>query len=83
VLGFDDVLPAVVATPGMTTIRQPLKEMGLLAAEGVLKAIKAREKGSRFAAELHKATPELIVRMSTARPVARNRKQSSEARKRA
>jgi LacI family transcriptional regulator len=33
VLGFDDVLPAAVATPGITTIRQPLKEMGLLAAE--------------------------------------------------
>lgn len=83
VLGFDDVLPAVVATPGMTTIRQPLREMGLLAAEGVLKAIKAREKGTLFAAEAHKATPELIVRMSTARPAVRNRKQSKEARKQA
>jgi LacI family transcriptional regulator len=83
VLGFDDVLPAVVATPGMTTIRQPLKEMGLLAAEGVLKAIRAREKGSRFTAEVHKATPELIVRMSTARPAGRNRKQSAEAKKQA
>lgn len=83
VLGFDDVLPAVVATPAITTIRQPLREMGLLAAEGVLKAIRDREKGTRLAAELHKATPELIVRMSTARPAARNRKQSSETRKRA
>ncbi len=83
VLGFDDVLPAVVATPGMTTIRQPLKEMGLLAAEGVLKAIRAREKGSRFTAEAHKATPELIVRMSTTRPAGRNRKQSAKAKKQA
>ncbi len=34
VLGFDDVLPAAVATPAITTIRQPLKEMGLMAANG-------------------------------------------------
>ena len=32
VLGFDDVLPAEVATPAITTIRQPMQEMGLLAA---------------------------------------------------
>ena len=42
VLGFDDVLPAAVATPGITTIRQPLKEMGLLAVEWVLKALDAQ-----------------------------------------
>ena len=36
VVGFDDVLPAAVSTPGITTIRQPLKEMGLLASEWTL-----------------------------------------------
>ena len=41
VLGFDDVLPAAVATPGITTIRQPLKEMGLLAAEWMLEALQS------------------------------------------
>ena len=33
-------LPAEVATPSMTTIRQPLKEMGWEAAERVVQAIR-------------------------------------------
>ena len=74
VLGFDDVLPAAVATPGMTTIRQPLKEMGLLAAEWVLRSIHAREKGIEKSPELHQAQPELVMRMSTARPARKSRK---------
>ena len=48
VIGFDDVLPAVVSTPGITTIRQPLKEMGLLAAEWALEAIKSANGESRI-----------------------------------
>jgi DNA-binding LacI/PurR family transcriptional regulator len=67
VLGFDDVLPAAVSTPGITTIRQPLKEMGLLAASWMLDAVEAREVGQRQKAKLFKAQPELVVRMSTAR----------------
>jgi len=66
VLGFDDVLPAAVSTPGMTTIRQPLKEMGLLAAEWMLEAVEARGQGTRHLPKLHKALPELVCRMSTA-----------------
>lgn len=67
IIGFDDVLPGVVATPGITTIRQPLKEMGLLAAQWALQAIDAREDAPAGAAQLHRATPELVVRGSTAR----------------
>lgn len=67
VMGFDDVLPAEVATPSMTTIRQPLKEMGCEAAERVLQAIQ-RGAGKAERARLHKATPELVRRMSTAAP---------------
>jgi len=66
VLGFDDVLPAAVATPGITTIRQPLKEMGLLAAKWMLDAVEQRENGSTQKPKLHKARPELVVRQSTA-----------------
>ena len=69
VMGFDDVLPAEVATPSMTTIRQPLKEMGCEAAERVLHAIK-RGVGKAERARLHKSCPELVVRMSTASPFA-------------
>jgi LacI family transcriptional regulator len=68
VLGFDDVLPAAVATPGLTTIHQPLQEMGLLAAEWMLEAVEGQDDGRAQPAKLHKAIPELVVRMSTARP---------------
>jgi LacI family transcriptional regulator len=68
VLGFDDVLPAAVATPGITTIRQPLKEMGLQAAEWVLKEIAAQDQKSEPTPQLYKAQPELVVRMSSSRP---------------
>ena len=69
VLGFDDVLQASVATPGITTIRQPLKEMGLLAAEWVLKEVTAQEQKSEPITQLYKAQPELVVRMSSSRPI--------------
>lgn len=66
VVGFDDVLPAAVSTPGITTIRQPLKEMGLQASQWTLEAIHARDQAAQGPAKLHKAPPELVVRMSTA-----------------
>ena len=69
VLGFDDVLPASVATPSLTTIHQPLKEMGLLAAGWVLEAVEAREQGETRPVRLHLAQPELVVRMSTGEPM--------------
>jgi LacI family transcriptional regulator len=69
VVGFDDVLPAAVSTPGITTIRQPLREMGMLASEWTLQAINAREQQAEKPAQLYKAPPELVVRMSTC-PVA-------------
>ena len=71
VLGFDDVLPAAVSTPGITTIRQPLREMGLLAAEWVVDAIEAREQRREQTLRLHRAPPELVVRMSSSRLVSK------------
>ncbi len=68
VLGFDDVLPAEVSTPAITTIRQPTREMGLQAAKWALKALDAREHGIEMKAQLHKAVPQLVVRMSTSVP---------------
>lgn len=67
VVGFDDVLPAAVSTPGITTIRQPLKEMGLLASEWTLQAINPTNRQPHKQAKLYKAPPELVVRMSTSR----------------
>jgi hypothetical protein len=51
----------------MTTIRQPLREMGREAAARVLQSIK-RVNGKDERARLHKPTPELVVRKSTASP---------------
>lgn len=68
VVGFDDILPADVATPGITTIRQPLREMGLLATELILKALNQSEQDGRREAGLHIITPKLVVRASSAPP---------------
>jgi DNA-binding LacI/PurR family transcriptional regulator len=65
VVGFDNLLPATVATPGITTIRQPLADMGLLAARWVVKAIDARYQKKPQAPQLHLAPPQLVVRAST------------------
>ena len=76
VLGFDDVMPAAVATPGLTTIRQPLKEMGLEAAKWMLESL---ERKVRQAPLLHTATPELIVRMSTSPAPGRYKRKTADA----
>jgi DNA-binding LacI/PurR family transcriptional regulator len=65
VLGFDDILPSAVSTPSITTIRQPLSEVGLLTADLTLEAMEVREKGSPLQLKLHQAQPELVIRMST------------------
>ncbi|HUB50647.1 MAG TPA: LacI family DNA-binding transcriptional regulator [Terracidiphilus sp.] len=77
VVGFDGILPAEVATPPITTIRQPLKEMGIRSAEWVMRAIGKRGRGTDDASLLFKARPELIVRSSTGPPPARRQKVSS------
>jgi DNA-binding LacI/PurR family transcriptional regulator len=81
VVGFDDVLPAEVATPAMTTVRQPLRAMGLEAARRVLEEIaKApRRQGSPV---LHQTSPELVARMSTAAPPAERRTMKAAGRRR-
>jgi DNA-binding LacI/PurR family transcriptional regulator len=76
VVGFDDVLPAAVSTPGITTIRQPLKEMGLLASEWTLQAINSRDSSAEKPVKLYQAPPELVVRMSTSRRTAAPRRGS-------
>ncbi len=74
VIGFDDVLPARVATPGLTTVHQPLKEMGLLAAKWVQEEIGVRQTGGPGTVRLHHALPELVERASTARIAGRGKR---------
>jgi DNA-binding LacI/PurR family transcriptional regulator len=62
VVGFDDIQSAAYSTPSLTTVRQPLFEMGRRGAEVLLDRIANREK--EYPGEIVMA-PELIVREST------------------
>jgi len=62
VVGFDDVLSAAYSTPSLTTVRQPLMEMGKRGAQVLLERIANRTNG--YPAEIVMA-PELVVREST------------------
>ncbi len=64
VIGFDDVHSASFHNPALTTVRQPLREMGRLAAETVLQRL-AGGTDAPFP-ELLIVEPELIVRQSSA-----------------
>jgi DNA-binding LacI/PurR family transcriptional regulator len=65
VVGFDDIQSAAFQNPGLTTVRQPLREMGVIAAEILLTRINAAAKTPYPKAIM--VEPELIVRESTAR----------------
>jgi DNA-binding LacI/PurR family transcriptional regulator len=65
VIGFDDVPHAALSTPAITTVRQPMLEMGSLAAKLVLEAIAAGKPASPPTKLLHLLPPELVERDST------------------
>jgi LacI family transcriptional regulator len=67
VLGFDDIYAAAFHNPALTTIRQPLFEMGSLAARTLLERL-ANGKESKIP-EILSVEPTLVVRNSTARVV--------------
>jgi LacI family transcriptional regulator len=62
VVGFDDIQSAAYSTPSLTTVRQPLLEMGKRAAQILLDRIANRE--NLYPSEIVMA-PELVVREST------------------
>jgi LacI family transcriptional regulator len=64
VVGFDDITSAAFSTPSLTTVHQPLFEMGQKGAKLLLERIANREK--QFPAEIE-VSPELVVRESTGR----------------
>ncbi len=64
VIGFDDVLSAPFSIPSLTTIRQPLREMGKAGAECLLSRIN-HPKASHPQQVIMQ--PELVVRESTGR----------------
>ena len=62
VVGFDDIQAAAYSNPSLTTVRQPLRQMGEIAARTLLEHI---ENPGQACAEIL-IEPELIVRKSTA-----------------
>ena len=76
VVGFDDIQSAAFQNPSLTTVRQPLHAMGLLAAETLLSQIDHGMPAS--GAEVRKVDPELIVRESSGPPPTANTPHSRE-----
>jgi len=64
VVGFDDLPESRWASPPMTTVRQPLTEMGVLAARTVLRLVR----GEPVVSPRIELATELVVRDSTAPP---------------
>ena len=67
VVGFDDIQSASFQNPRLTTIRQPLRKMGVIAAETLLHRV-ARPEDDSYARQIV-VEPELIVRESSGRPL--------------
>jgi LacI family transcriptional regulator len=65
VVGFDDVSPAAIYSPALTTVRQPMEVMGTVAATLVLEAINAGVEKKTIRTIHRRIVPELIVREST------------------
>lgn len=65
VVGFDDIQGAAYQNPGLTTVRQPLKKMGKIAAETLLQRIQKRSAEPELKVVVE---PQLIVRETTAPP---------------
>lgn len=65
VLGFDDIQSASYSVPSLTTIRQPLQQMGALAAETLLKKLDKKRQPDTL-----KVDPELMERESTSQVAA-------------
>jgi LacI family transcriptional regulator len=63
VVGFDDIQSAAYQNPALTTVRQPLREMGRIAAETLLRRI--RRPGSDSHGGETMVEPKLIVRETT------------------
>jgi LacI family transcriptional regulator len=64
VMGFDDVQSAAYHNPSLTTIRQPLQQMGIVAARILLQRIR----GQATFPDAVPILPELVIRESTCPP---------------
>jgi DNA-binding LacI/PurR family transcriptional regulator len=67
VVGFDDILSAAYYTPSLTTVRQPLREMGKRGAQVLLERISQQDNGHLSEIVI---APEFVVRESSGPPPA-------------
>ena len=74
VLGFDDIQSSAYQVPSLTTIRQPLRTMGMRAAEALLKKL-----SGKATPDMIRVNPELIVRESTSHPRSPRKKSPHKA----
>jgi DNA-binding LacI/PurR family transcriptional regulator len=65
VIGFDDVAACVLYTPPLTTVRQPMEAMGVMAADLVMEGISAVMETREVSAVHRKMAPKLAIREST------------------
>jgi LacI family transcriptional regulator len=65
VVGFDDIQSASHSSPELTTVKQPLRKMGRIAAEVVLRGV--GQPSAKWGAKQIVVEPEFIVRQSTAK----------------
>ena len=71
IVGFDDIQSAAFQNPGLTTVRQPLRTMGMLAAETVVRQITSP--AEHLPTKQLMVDPELVVRDSTCCPPAQKK----------
>jgi DNA-binding LacI/PurR family transcriptional regulator len=65
VVGFDDIQSAAYQNPALTTVRQPLREMGRIAAETLLRRIRHPASDSHGGETM--VEPKLMIRETTCR----------------
>ena len=65
VIGFDDIGHSRLLTPALSTLRQPMAEMGTMAVSIVSEGISAVQEKRKIVASHRKLPPELVVRDST------------------
>lgn len=65
IIGFDDVPLAALSTPGITTIRQPMEEMGRVATNRLLDVLREDDGQGEVTPDLQLLPPSLVLRDST------------------
>jgi DNA-binding LacI/PurR family transcriptional regulator len=65
VIGFDDVIPAGLSVPSLTTVRQPMEALGTAAVGMIMEGINAAIEERESVAVHRQLAPELVVREST------------------